>query len=44
MTTGLGLLGLLGFILAVIALAASVTWIVVKVTPQRNRKPEQSSS
>ncbi|HEX6490304.1 MAG TPA: hypothetical protein VF002_02885 [Gaiellaceae bacterium] len=40
MATGLGLLGLLGFILAVIVLAASVTWIVVKVTPQR-RKPEQ---
>ena len=43
MATGLGLLGLLAFIVAVIALAASITWIVVKLTPQRNRKSEQSA-
>jgi flagellar biogenesis protein FliO len=42
MATGLGLLGLVGFMVAVIALAASITWIVVKVTPQR-RKSEQSA-
>jgi hypothetical protein len=43
MATGLGLLGLLAFIVAVIVIAASITWIVVKVTPKRNRKSEQSA-
>jgi hypothetical protein len=32
----LGLIGMVVFIAAVIALAAAVTWIVVKVSPARN--------
>jgi hypothetical protein len=43
MATVLGLFGLAAFIVLVIALAAAVTWIVVKVSPQRDRKPEQSA-
>ena len=35
METVLGLVGLVVFIVSVIALAAAVTWTVVKVTPQR---------
>jgi hypothetical protein len=34
----LGLLGILVFIVCVIALAAGVTWIVVKVSPSPDRK------
>jgi hypothetical protein len=33
----LGLLGLAAFILAVIGLAAGVTWLVVKLSPNPNR-------
>ncbi|MGC9973878.1 MAG: hypothetical protein ABSC36_00630 [Gaiellaceae bacterium] len=33
MTTVLGLIGLVVFIVCVIALAAAVTWIVVKISP-----------
>ena len=33
MATALGLVGLLLFIVAVIALAAGVTWLVVKISP-----------
>ena len=35
MATALGLLGLLGFIVGVIALASGITWLVVKVSPQK---------
>jgi len=31
----LGLIGLVGFILGVIAFAGAVTWLVVKVTPSK---------
>jgi hypothetical protein len=41
MATALGLLGLVGFIVGVIVLAAGITWTVVKLTPQRNQKPAQ---
>jgi hypothetical protein len=34
----LGLVGLAAFIVAVIGLAAAITWIVVKVSPNPNRK------
>jgi hypothetical protein len=34
-STALGLIGLAAFIVAVIALAAGVTWAVIKLTPQR---------
>ena len=43
METFLGLLGLVVFIVGVISLAASVTWIVVKATPQRDEKREQAT-
>jgi hypothetical protein len=33
MSTALGLLGLIGFIVGVIVLAALVTWAVVKISP-----------
>jgi len=33
MATALGLVGLIVFIACVIALAASITWIVVKISP-----------
>jgi hypothetical protein len=36
--TVLGLLGLAAFIIAVIALAASVTWLVVKISPAPAKK------
>jgi hypothetical protein len=43
--TFLGLLGVAAFIPAVIALAASITWVVVKVSPAtKERKPADSSS
>ena len=38
MTDVLGIIGLLGFIVCVIALAAGVTWLVVKVSPNPNAK------
>ena len=34
----LGLVGILVFIVAMIALAAGVTWIVVRVSPDPNKK------
>jgi hypothetical protein len=43
MATVLGLLGLLLFIVCVIALAAGVTWLVVKISPQR-KNAEQGGS
>jgi hypothetical protein len=36
MDTALGLLGLLAFIVAVIAFASGITWLVVKLSPRRN--------
>jgi hypothetical protein len=43
MATALGLIGLVAFIVCVIALAAGITWLVVKISPQR-KNAEQSSS
>jgi hypothetical protein len=39
----LGLLGILVFIAAVIALAAGVTWLVVKISPLPSGKDSSSS-
>jgi hypothetical protein len=39
--TFLGLLGMILFIVAVVALAAGVTWLVVKYSPAK--KPSESS-
>jgi hypothetical protein len=44
MDTVLGLLGLLVFVVAVIAFAAGVTWLVVKAFPQKKPKPEPQAS
>ena len=38
MATVLGLLGLIVFIVCVIALAAAVTWVVVKISPSSKPK------
>jgi hypothetical protein len=43
MATALGLLGLLVFIVCVIALAAAVTWLVVKISPQRKNAEQRGS-
>jgi hypothetical protein len=43
MVTVLGLLGLVLFIASVISLAAAVTWIVVKVSPQKNPPPKSET-
>jgi hypothetical protein len=40
MTNVLGLLGILAFCVAVIALAAGVTWLVVKLSPSKSAKPK----
>jgi hypothetical protein len=41
MNTALGLIGIVLFAASVIALAAAVTWVVVKVSPaEKPKKPE----
>ena len=40
MDTILGLLGLVLFVVAMISLAAGVTWLVVRLIPQQNKKPK----
>jgi hypothetical protein len=37
--TVLGLLGMIVFIVAVISVAATVTWLVVRLTPTEKKKP-----
>ncbi|HEY7004550.1 MAG TPA: hypothetical protein VH281_09730 [Gaiellaceae bacterium] len=43
MTTVLGLLGMILWIVAVIGLAAGMTYAVVKLTPERADKSEEAS-
>ena len=44
MATVLGLIGLVLFVVGVIALAAGVTWIVIKISPtQREKRATQST-
>jgi hypothetical protein len=43
MATALGLIGLVAFIVSVIALAAGITWLVVKISPQRKDAEQHSS-
>jgi hypothetical protein len=43
METVLGLIGLAVFIVSVIALAAAITWVVVKLSPKREDAPEGSA-
>jgi hypothetical protein len=42
-STVLGLIGLFAFIVSVIFLAAAITWLVVRLTPQRE-EPKASGS
>jgi hypothetical protein len=44
METFLGLLGLAAFIVAIVALAAGVTYAVVRLTPQRKDKAESPAN
>ncbi len=37
MSTALGLLAFLAYVVAVIAVAAAVTWVVVRLTPAQKR-------
>jgi hypothetical protein len=43
MATVLGLIGLAVFIVGVIALAAGVTWLVVKISPSKEDAEPRSS-
>ena len=38
METVLGLLGLVVYIVAIVSLAAGVTWVVVKLSPSKSQK------
>jgi hypothetical protein len=40
--TALGLLGFVGFIIAVISIAGGVSWTVVKLTPKPNAKRDRA--
>ena len=44
MATALGLLGILVFIVCVIALAAGVTWLVVRVSPSPEKKKQKAAA
>ena len=44
MATVLGLIGLVGFIVATIVLAAAVTAAVIKISPQRDPGEERSKA
>ena len=44
MTTVLGLIGIIVFIVSVIALAASVTWLVVRLTPGNDKKKAEAGA
>jgi hypothetical protein len=41
METILGLIGIVIFIVGVLALSAGVTWTVVRLTPQKQSKPAE---
>ena len=43
MDTALGLIGILVFAACVIALAAAVTWVVVKVSPAEKPAPSEGA-
>ena len=42
MGTVLGLLGIVVFIACVIGLAAAVTWVVVRLTPEKKETPAEA--
>ncbi|MGZ4291351.1 MAG: hypothetical protein ACXVQQ_02020 [Gaiellaceae bacterium] len=41
MANALGLIGIAAFIVAIIALAAGVTWVVVRVSPSPDKKKQK---
>ena len=43
METVLGLLGLVLFLLAVVAFAAGVTWLTVKISPTRDKADKEAA-
>ncbi len=44
MANVLGLVGIIVFCVCVIALAAAVTWLVVKLSPSKSAKPPAEST
>ncbi|HET7137855.1 MAG TPA: hypothetical protein VFI04_05835 [Gaiellaceae bacterium] len=44
MANVLGLIGIALFIVAIISLAAGVTWVVVRFSPNPNRKKQRASA
>ena len=44
MDTILGLLGLVVYVAAVISVAASMTWLVVRLTPAKKPKPPEPAA
>ena len=43
MSNVLGLIGFIGYVLAIVGIAASVTWLVVRLTPTRTKPDSQGS-
>jgi hypothetical protein len=44
METVLGLLGMIAWIVTVIAIAAAVTYVVVRLTPERRKREPEATS
>ena len=44
LTTALGLIGIVVFIACVIALAAAVTWVVVRLTPSHAKRAKANAT
>ena len=42
MDTILGLLGLLAYVVAIVSIAAGVTWLVVKLFPTQDKKKKKA--
>jgi hypothetical protein len=43
-STVLGLIGIAVFIVCIVALAAGVTWVVVRVSPDPNKKKQKAAA
>jgi hypothetical protein len=44
MSTFLGLLGLVGYIVLIVGLAAGITWLVVKLSPSQSAKQAEAKA
>jgi hypothetical protein len=44
MDTVIGLLGLVAYIVVIVALASGVTWVVVKLSPSKSQKQADAKS